>query len=360
MTLRSGDLNKTRSSVLKISDLAVGQKVSGKITKVEDFGLFIQIEGSKISGLCHKSEVNISLSIFQTKSSNSFYSQLSDNPDADVTVALQGFRPDDTVKAMIVKVDGRRLSLSVKPSHFDEADFEVEEEEAASPEEEAAHSVPEESPTEGDVDMDGPESDEEDGEEEVQIDIAAPTVSFAPAAFGVKSVASSAIPTLKLSSGFQWSADADDGDSDRPSEHSDGETEELSRKKKKRKKEIEYDHTGNLDTKTPESNADFERLLLGSPNSSYLWIRYMSFQLQLSEIDKAREVARRALETIHFREEQEKLNVWTALLNLECVYGTDETLEARFREAASANDSKTIHLRLASILDQAEKHQVRT
>ena len=114
-----------------------------------------------------------------------------------------------------------------------------------------------------------------------------------------------------------------------------------------------------MHTKTPESNADFERVLLGSPNSSYLWIQYMSFQLQLSEVEKAREIARRALKTISFREEQEKLNVWTALLNLENVYGTEESLETTFKDAARHNDSKTIHLRMASILDESEKLEVR-
>ena len=110
-----------------------------------------------------------------------------------------------------------------------------------------------------------------------------------------------------------------------------------------------------MHTKPPESNADFERLLLGAPNSSYLWIQYMSFQLPLSEVDKAREIARRAIKTINFREEKERLNVWIALLNLENVYGTDESLDAVFKEAARANDSKTVHLRLAAIFDQSDK-----
>jgi hypothetical protein len=43
---------------------------------------------------------------------------------------------------------------------------------------------------------------------------------------------------------------------------------------------------------------------------------------QATEIEKARAIAHRALSTISFREEQEKLNVWCALLNLENLYGT--------------------------------------
>ena len=100
------------------------------------------------------------------------------------------------------------------------------------------------------------------------------------------------------------------------------------------------------------------QVLLGSPNSSYLWIQYMSFQLQLSEIDNARAIGQRAIQTIHFREEQEKLNVWIALLNLENVYGTDTTIEAVLKDAACHNDSKTVHLRLATIFDESGKCKV--
>lgn len=54
MTLRS---NFTKSKELAIGDLKEGQKVDGKVKKVEEYGIFIQIEGSKLSGLCHKTEV---------------------------------------------------------------------------------------------------------------------------------------------------------------------------------------------------------------------------------------------------------------------------------------------------------------
>lgn len=59
MTFRSGDLTRTKSSSLTLADLHVDQKVDGRVRKVEDFGLFIEIEGSKLSGLCHKSEVRV-------------------------------------------------------------------------------------------------------------------------------------------------------------------------------------------------------------------------------------------------------------------------------------------------------------
>jgi rRNA biogenesis protein RRP5 len=169
------------------------------------------------------------------------------------------------------------------------------------------------------------------------------------------------IPSMELG-GFRWTGNSalfnnDEASAASSSSESDDENEG-DKKKRRRRKPIQQDFTADMHTKRPESIADFERLLLGSPNSSYLWVQYMSFQLQLSEVGKAREIGQRALETINFREEQEKLNVWIALLNLENVYGTEDSLEATFQDAIRHNDSKTIYLRLASILDQAEKHEV--
>lgn len=59
MSLRTGDLSAKRTSSITLSDLKEGQKVEGSITKIEDYGLFIQITGSKLSGLCHKSQVSL-------------------------------------------------------------------------------------------------------------------------------------------------------------------------------------------------------------------------------------------------------------------------------------------------------------
>jgi rRNA biogenesis protein RRP5 len=53
----------------------------------------------------------------------------------------------------------------------------------------------------------------------------------------------------------------------------------------------------------PTSIQDFERLLVSNPNSSMLWIQYMSFFLLAADIDAARAVGLRAIRTISFREE---------------------------------------------------------
>ncbi|KAM5530726.1 hypothetical protein V8D89_015586 [Ganoderma adspersum] len=359
LSFRSGDLKRDNRPQLTLSDLSEGQKVEGRVKKSEDYGLFIEIEGSKLSGLCHKSE-------------------LSDNKDADVTLALRSFREGDKVKAIILSIDTdkRRISFGLKPSYFEEKDFEQEESEdddgaeQSSPafgvvDEDADEDLAKEDDDddvgvdvddgEGEGEEDEDEEDEEDEEpEDMDVDF---RLDFQKPS---KSTADTSAPepksTLHLEGGFQWSAPDPTGDVEMGSdEESDEHAERDGKKKKKKRKEIELDLTADMHTRVPESNSDFERLLLGSPNSSYLWVQYIAFQLQISEIDKAREIAKRALKTINFREEQERLNVWIALLNLENIYGTDESLEVAFKDAARHNDSKTIHLRMAEIFEQSDK-----
>lgn len=76
---------------------------------------------------------------------------------------------------------------------------------------------------------------------------------------------------------------------------------------------------------TPES---FERIIMSDPNNSYTWIQYMAFKIKMVEIDAAREIARRALKKIFHEKEEERLNVWIALLNLEARFGSDEQLQS--------------------------------
>ncbi|KAF9477538.1 nucleic acid-binding protein [Pholiota conissans] len=356
MSLRSLEASqRQRSSGITLSDLKEGQKVDGRIKKVEDYGLFVQIEGSKLSGLCHKS-------------------QLSDNPTAEVTAALHGFHEGDRVKAVVIGIDDRRISLSLKPSHFSKGELEeVDEEEDVDVKNDHNDSGDKDGSFEGDS---APESDadededvnvndvkmasqDDDSDEEmgINVDQAQTEYQTKTTSSATKAKLPSQPPRLVLASGFQWAGEAYQPNDEAELSSDDDDDINQSSKKKRKKKQIEHDLTADMQTKTPESNADFERLLLGSPNSSYLWIQYMSFQLPLSEVDKAREIARRAIKTINFREEKEKKNVWIALLNLENVYGTDESLDAVFREASHANESKTMHLRLAAIFDQSNKFE---
>ena len=51
----------------------------------------------------------------------------------------------------------------------------------------------------------------------------------------------------------------------------------------------------------PETVEDFERMVLESPNSSIVWLRYMAFHLETAEVERARAIAERSLKTISFR-----------------------------------------------------------
>uniref|UniRef100_A0A3B3ZW78 S1 motif domain-containing protein n=1 Tax=Periophthalmus magnuspinnatus TaxID=409849 RepID=A0A3B3ZW78_9GOBI len=104
----------------------------------------------------------------------------------------------------------------------------------------------------------------------------------------------------------------------------------------------------------PEDDAAFERLLLASPNSSLLWLQYMAHHLQATQIEQARTVAERALKTISF-EEQEKLNVWVALLNLENMYGTAESLKKVFERALQFCEPMPVYQQLADIYTKSDK-----
>ena len=57
MTLKSGDLVTRNGSCVGLADLKVGQKIDGFVKRIEDYGLFINIDQSKLNGLCHKSQV---------------------------------------------------------------------------------------------------------------------------------------------------------------------------------------------------------------------------------------------------------------------------------------------------------------
>ncbi|XP_069720305.1 protein RRP5 homolog [Phaenicophaeus curvirostris] len=181
-------------------------------------------------------------------------------------------------------------------------------------------------------------------------------------------------PRLQVSTAFTWVEDMDAMNLpvlNQKEESSESEEEEdpQSKLKKQTKKEKELEkqkkekelcklEAALMDpNRQPQSADDFDRLVLSSPNSSILWLQYMAFHLQATEIEKARAVAERALKTICFREEQEKLNVWVALLNLENMYGTEETLMKVFERAVQYNEPLKVFQHLCDIYANSEKYK---
>ena len=87
----------------KIGRLAVGSDVEGVVERLESYGAFINI-GEDIVGLCHISQIT-----------NKFIK----SPKEELKLGQK-------VKAKIIKIDGDRISLSIKALKEDEPDNEDE------------------------------------------------------------------------------------------------------------------------------------------------------------------------------------------------------------------------------------------
>merc|ERR1711865_487253 len=84
----------------------------------------------------------------------------------------------------------------------------------------------------------------------------------------------------------------------------------------------------------------------------------MAFHLKMSDLERGRQVAERAVKHVGFAEGKERFNVWVAFMNLECTFGTEQTADAVFRRAASHNDARETHLQLARIHERNKKSEL--
>ncbi|PVI02391.1 hypothetical protein DM02DRAFT_612945 [Periconia macrospinosa] len=327
MSLKKSIIEGEYVKPIGFRDVKAGEVITAKVRHVEDYGVFLVVDNSEnVSGICH-------------------ISQLADKPVSPEKIK-DLYKKGDAVKAKVLRVDvgKRKISFSMKYSDVS-GDGDEEDEEMADASDVSADESDDSS--DGGIDVDEDEEmrsvksadDDSDSVNEVEEDESDPD-----------SDESMKAPTGGLvTSGFDWTGD------DLQFETQKGATEVASdenggKKKKKHKKAvIKEDRTGDLDAYGPQSVADYERLLLGQPNSAELWVRYMVFQRELNEIDKARQIARRALATINPREEKERLDVWTALLHLENDFGGDSVVEETFKEACQNNDAREIHERMIKI-----------
>lgn len=339
MSLKQSHIDLNYKAPLMFADMEVGKVVTGKVRKVEDFGVFIVIDGSaNVSGLCHRSE----LADKRTPNPKKLYNE------------------GDAVQAKILKIDPKKkqISFGLKASYFQPLDhlenglYEDDDNGNEASSDEEGHDDKE--PLAIKERKLQPDLLQQNGSDDEMSDDTDNGVSLTEA--HDDSGTAGDLPALEAG-GFDWTGGMAVLGDDGPESGSESELSQP-KKRRRRKAEIKIDKTGDLDANGPQSTADFERLLMGQPNSSILWLTYMAFQLQLSEVGKAREIAERAIKTINIREEAEKLNVWVALLNLENTYGSDDSLEEVFKRACQYNDSEEIHEKLISIYIQSDKNDV--
>ncbi|CAK7902391.1 rRNA biogenesis protein Rrp5p [[Candida] anglica] len=327
MTLKESEVNGELNILKKFEDLEVGEIFEGTVRRATDFGVFVKLDGTvNISGLCHHSEI-------------------ADNKVENVTAL---FGEGDRVKVKVLAVDNekKQLSLGMKASYFSESQEDNDESEDV--EMEDAEDVEDEEDSEGEN-----EEAEDEDEDDIMVDVEDHDSSDSDSEDDESSETEGTKMEGLSTNGFDWTASILDQAEDSSESEDEDFTQE--KKKKKRSKTHTDDKTAELNTRAPQSVSDFERLLIGSPNSSIMWMNYMSFQLQLSEIEKAREIGERALKTINYREEQEKMNIWIALLNLENTFGTEETLEDVFKRSCQYMESLTMHQKLVGIYSMSEK-----
>ena len=336
LTLKKSELDPNCKSIT-IEDLEAETIVSGEVKKIEKFGMFILIDNSRIRGLCHISEVS--------ESSVSDISKL--------------YEIGDRVQAFIIKVDlkKQRVSLSLKASHFE-------------PERECdsiqdIEMVEEEEKTE----VNHPSKADESADDSL-LDDETPIVVSEEPLLQMENSQVTEFKALRFEDKFSWNGEQKKISIDSSSESSDSDaTEVVQPKKLSRKEKIEKLEQENLkideqekrlldDEAVPESVDDFERLVLTSPNDSSIWIKYMAYHLELAEVGIARSVVDRALSTINFREEQERLNVCIALMNLENKFGTSDSLKDAFSRCCGVCEPEDIHIQYFKMLKGEEKFEV--
>lgn len=334
MSLKPSVIQGDYQAPIDFGDMEVGQIVTAKVRHVAEYGVFLVVDNSNnVSGLCH-------------------VSKLADTPVAKDKIKDM-YKEGDVVKAKVLSVQpkARKINFSLKYSHVKGEQDEDEDMEDASDVDMAEDLDSDEDGNDVDLDVEmrsvkSAESDEEDAAQEDESD-----------AESDEEVGTTAAPGLSTS-GFDWTGATLDFDQIERAPDSDSDDGATKKKRKNKKATIKEDRTGDLDAFGPQSVADYERLLLGQPNSAEMWVRYMIFQRELNEIEKARQIARRALSTINPREEKEKLDVWTALLHLENAFGNEEAIEATFKEASQHNDAREIHERMIKIYISAGKLDV--
>eukprot|EP00798_Chlamydomonas_sp_ICE-L_P000496 gene496-1903_t len=355
LSLRTAQPGADKAS-RELKDFTIGDVVNGTVRRVETFGVFIDLPGSSIVGLAHVSE-------------------LTDDKVGGKDITKGMFHPKQSVKAIVLRIDLEKgkMSLGMKPSYFEglkdtkgksksdakgekdidaqmaelqEGEKDIDAQMAELQEEEAGGKEGSEGAEEDDsADLDVPMSSDSGAEEDEDEEMEERPRAGAPVSLAAQldSLRSLGVTGDDEPAGANtWTELKLDDDDDSKKEDNKDTKEEMARLQGEA---------------APKSNNDYERLVLASPNSSFVWIKYMAFCITLGDMEQARVIAERALQTVNFREEQEKFNVWVAWLNLENTYGQppEEAVMKLFQRALQYNDQKKLYLAMLGIMERSKR-----
>ncbi|XP_042340555.1 protein RRP5 homolog isoform X2 [Plectropomus leopardus] len=375
LSLRPSRLNPEQAKpvkdpeVLSVDELMEGQTIRGYVKSVGEWGVFIRLSTS-ITGRAQLQEstkyfVSNHKVLSEHLTPNTLLTTKILSIDKEEKLVHLSLLPEDTGKPDILP---ESLGLPLRLIGQEKKEHDIKKKKRTLCESAQAESQVPKKKKKKKAKTDGNDSgvevffrEEEDNEDEEK-----------PKSDSVNVTNSSAGPSrLQVAAGFSWDmglsslkpasavqeGDSSDGEdqegSSKPQKKS---RHELEQEKKAAEKALVQRETELMDPSLrPQDAAAFERLLLASPNSSLLWLQYMAHHLQATQIEQARAVAERALKTISFREEQEKLNVWVALLNLENMYGTEESLKKVFERALQFCEPMPVYQQLADIYSKSDK-----
>eukprot|EP00127_Corallochytrium_limacisporum_P003808 Clim_evm22s153 gene=Clim_evmTU22s153 len=375
LSLRKSALEKGFEQAKKeITDFKVGDIVRGHVRKLASFGVFVNLEHTRLSALCHVKHI----------------------ADEFVKDASEHFSIGDYVKGKIIDLDleKRRIGITLKPSAFkdDEHDTDDEDDNGMDVDADIERDMIDDAEIPGQTNIEELEDgiwksanvsrqaseDEEDDEEskdiEDEVDQDSDEMEDSEEEHGADDDDDDDDDDASLgilgkrtaqraglgANGFSW-GDNDDDDDDAEDNQDDEDDNDAvkskqSRSAKRRKREQALNAVDAREQALASGEAelasveDFEKLVLAEPNSSYAWVQYMAFHISMGNIDGAREIGERALDTINFRETDEKFKVWCSLINIEISYGKSKTdLDALLKRAMLANNPKHVMLQRARI-----------
>ncbi|GBG61584.1 hypothetical protein CBR_g22381 [Chara braunii] len=350
----------------KVDAFVVGQLVTGSVQKIDTFGVFVKLDGINVVALCHISQIR----------------------DEFIKDLREQYKVGDRVRATVTKLEVEKGRLSLGMLEKDEhattnmevvesvktkgtangVSMDVEEEEEDS-------EGSDEMETDNDQDEQG--SDEEGDSTDDDNRVVRTVNKRAPDAKttgnGEETATVAPLDVDDFGVRGDEKAAASDGEEAMSEEDDDEKTEDggaVSKKKSQRAKRkakeaqeaaIQEAERKRLEGEGAPQNVDeFEQLVRSSPNSSFVWIKYMAHMITLGEYDKARAIAERALKAINYREEGEKMNLWVAYLNLENMYGNPpkEAVLKLFQRALMYTDQKKLYMALIGIYERTEQWEM--